>query len=357
MQRIVIFGKGGIGKSTFATNVSASLAAAGSRVLHVGCDPKHDSTVALLDGRMIEAVVDKIQRLDGIKPEDIVTRSHLGIDCVEAGGPSAGVGCGGRGISRMIEIFQAANLIDPARYDVVNYDVLGDVVCGGFAAPLRKGVGEKVVIVASEELMALYAANNIARAVVHYAPNGIALAGIVFNLKDPDADREMLERFAGRIGAKVLGYVLRDPLVREAEYRRRTVIEHAPRSAIAQSYRTLGEAMLAIAAKDCPLPTPFDEVTFYHLAQTRFIEPNGGYRVGSAAQEPLPPPEPEPETRVAQPVTLRVPESRKRDYQTELEAGKRAVWLGLLSAPEATRRLRDAFPSHASALRAEDLGT
>ncbi len=355
MQRIVIFGKGGIGKSTFATNVSASLAAAGSRVLHVGCDPKHDSTVALLDGRMIDAVVDKITRLDGVRPEDIVTRSHLGIDCVEAGGPSAGVGCGGRGISRMIEIFQAANLIDAARYDVVLYDVLGDVVCGGFAAPLRKGVGEKVVIVASEELMALYAANNIARAVVHYSPNGIALAGIVFNLKDPNADREMLERFAGRIGARVLGYVLRDPLVREAEFRRRTVVEHAPRSAIAQSYRGLAETMLDVEARDCPLPTPFDETAFYHLAQTRFIEPAGGFRVGEPV--PVAPPEPEADERAAQPISLRVPEHKRHDYLAELAAGRRAVWLGLVSADEAARRLREAYPAHGSALGAEDFAS
>lgn len=355
MQRIVIFGKGGIGKSTFATNVSASLAAAGNRVLHVGCDPKHDSTVALLDGRMIDAVVDTITRLDGVRPEDIVTRSHLGIDCVEAGGPSAGVGCGGRGISRMIEIFQSANLVDASRYDVVLYDVLGDVVCGGFAAPLRKGVGEKVVIVASEELMALYAANNIARAVVHYAPNGIALAGIVFNLKDPNADREMLERFAGRIGARVLGYVLRDPLVREAEFRRRTVVEHAPRSAIAQSYRSLAEIMLNVDLRECPLPTPFDETAFYHLAQTRFIEPTGGFRVG--APQPVAPPEPEAEERAAQPISLRVPESKRHDFLAEVAAGRRAVYLGLVSAPEAVRRLREAYPAHGGALRAEDFGS
>ncbi|MEI8259232.1 MAG: AAA family ATPase, partial [Deltaproteobacteria bacterium] len=168
MERIVFFGKGGIGKSTTSTNVSASLAAMGQRVLHVGCDPKHDSTVALLGGQLLEPVVDKIQSTEGITPEDIVTRSALGIDCVEAGGPEAGVGCGGRGITRMMEIFNAAQLLTSNRYDVSVYDVLGDVVCGGFAAPLRKGIGEKVIIVASEEVMAMYAANNIAKAVCHY---------------------------------------------------------------------------------------------------------------------------------------------------------------------------------------------
>ncbi len=342
MQRIVVFGKGGIGKSTFATNFSASLAAGGNAVLHVGCDPKHDSTVALLDGRMIEAVVDRIVRIEGLKPEDIVTRSHLGIDCVEAGGPSAGVGCGGRGISRMFEIFQAAKLLEPGRYDVAVYDVLGDVVCGGFAAPLRKGIGEKVLIVASEELMSLFAANNIARAVVHYASNGIALAGIIFNLKDADADRDMLERFAAQIGTQVIGYVERDPLVREAEYRGKTVVEVAPRSKIAQTYRQLAEKVLAIDASTRPVPTPFDENTFYQLARVKFVEPPGGFRVADRAPT-LAPAEFAPE------------ETPAIAFDEELSAGKRAVWLGLVSAVDAVARLKAAFPAHTLTLGPEDL--
>lgn len=352
MQRIVVFGKGGIGKSTFATNMSASLAKAGRRVLHVGCDPKHDSTVALLDGRMIEAIVDRIGRVEGLTPEDVVTRSHLGIDCVEAGGPSAGVGCGGRGISRMFEIFQGAKLLDSGRYDVALYDVLGDVVCGGFAAPLRKGIGEKVLIVASEELMALYAANNIARAVVHYAPNGISLAGIIFNIKDAACDRAVLERFAERIGTRVIGYVERDPLVREAEFRGKTVVEHAPRSNIARTYRELAEEVLSIDVSTCSMPTPLDETTFHQLARTKFVEPVGGFRVAGEAP-PLPPPEPEDPSTV--PVALKASVRPTIVFNDELKAGRRAVWLGLLSADEAASRLRAAFPSRASSIRVEDL--
>jgi nitrogenase iron protein NifH len=228
MERIVIFGKGGIGKSTISCGISASLAAGGKRVLHVGCDPKHDSTTALLRGKLIEPVIDRIEKVKGVKAEDIVVRSPLGVDCVEAGGPAAGVGCGGRGITRMLEIFNEAELLDESKYDLALYDVLGDVVCGGFAAPLRKGIGEKVVIVTSEELMALYAANNIARAVVHYANNGIALAGLVVNLKDPNADRKVVERFAERINTRILAWIPRDPLIREAEYNR-TKIALCPR--------------------------------------------------------------------------------------------------------------------------------
>ena len=270
MEKLVIFGKGGIGKSTLATSLSASLAAQGRRVLHVGCDPKHDSTAALLGGRMIEPVIDRIERVKGVTRDDIVTRSHLGVDCVEAGGPGAGVGCGGRGITRMLEIFREAALLKPGVYDVTLYDVLGDVVCGGFAAPLRRGVGEKVIIVASEELMALYAANNIAKAVVHYATNGIGLAGIVFNLKNNDTDRATLQRFAALLNARVLGYIPRDPLIREAEYRRKTVIEHAPASKVARRFAELARHVLELELAGQPLPTPLSERDFYELARQKF---------------------------------------------------------------------------------------
>lgn len=281
MERWVFFGKGGIGKSTVAANVSATLARRSTRVLHVGCDPKHDSTVALLGGRLLEPVVNRIEHVRGVVVDDIVTRSPLGIDCVEAGGPSAGVGCGGRGVSRMLAMFDEAKLLAPGRYDVAVYDVLGDVVCGGFAAPLRHGVGEKVVIVTSEELMSLYAANNIAQAVVHYAINGIALAGIVANLRDGADGAEIVERFAARIGTTVLATLLRDPLVREAEFRGRTVAEAAPTSAFARKIEELADAITSVDAASAPLPRPLDERTFYALARARFepateLEPSPG---------------------------------------------------------------------------------
>jgi nitrogenase iron protein NifH len=356
MERIVFFGKGGIGKSTTASNISATLAADGRRVLHVGCDPKHDSTVALLRGTMIEPIVDRVHSLAGLTAEGVVTRSHLGVDCVEAGGPEAGVGCGGRGISRMLEIFQSVDLLSPTRYDVCVYDVLGDVVCGGFASPLRKGIGEKVVIVASEEVMALYAANNIARAVVHYASNGVALAGIVVNLRDNQEDRSPIERFARLINTQVLGYIPRDPLIREAEYRRMTVAEYAPGAPITQTLRELGRRIVDLDARSLPLPTPLDEATFYALTQHRFELPAGG--VGrpegpstKASEGKLVPlrrtADDRPETQ----------EARRRRYELERRAGVRAVRLGRVSAVEALRRLQTAFPTEARDLRAVDLET
>jgi nitrogenase iron protein NifH len=370
MERLVFFGKGGIGKSTTSTNISATFAGLSRRVLHVGCDPKHDSTVALLDGRMIEAVVDKPIDLDNVRPDDIVERSRLGIDCVEAGGPSAGVGCGGRGISRMLEIFNAAKLLDSGRYDTCIFDILGDVVCGGFASPLKKDFGEKVVIVASEEVMALYAANNIAKAVVNYASNGVVLAGIILNLRDNREDREPAYRFAKLLNTEIIGFVPRDPLVREAEYRRMTVVEHAPASHIASVYREIGEKILAVDPKKIQLPTPLTDFEFYEYTRHKFATPPGGlgkdpHAEGEAKREAM-----MRATHGSGLVTIgaspkvaaqakhreQQAAAEEAEFERELRAGRQAVRLGKVRPDEAVRRLRDAFPAQACTLSAQELG-
>ncbi|MDD5628716.1 MAG: AAA family ATPase [Elusimicrobia bacterium] len=270
MQNIVIFGKGGIGKSTIAASLSTVYALQKKKVLHVGCDPKHDSTVGLVDGKLIETFLEKHARVFGVrdhgelKAEDLLVKGRLGIDCAEAGGPEPGVGCAGRGISLMLEAFQDLGVLKSGGYDVAVFDVLGDVVCGGFAAPLRKGLAEKIVIVVSEELMALYAANNIAKSVRTYASNGVYLAGLVANLKDGKVDRKKLQRFAKLIGTRILEYLPRDPAVREAEFaRNRTVVERSPKSAFAKSIRSLAAKILAVRKEDCPVPTPMDDRRFY----------------------------------------------------------------------------------------------
>jgi nitrogenase iron protein NifH len=368
MERLVFFGKGGIGKSTTSTNVSATLAGMGRRVLHVGCDPKHDSTVALLDGRMIEAVVDKPINLDAVRPEDIVDRSRLGIDCVEAGGPSAGVGCGGRGISRMLEIFNAAKLLDSGRYDTCIFDILGDVVCGGFASPLKKDFGEKVVIVASEEVMALYAANNIAKAVVNYSSNGVVLAGIILNLRDNREDREPAYRFAKLLGTQIIGFVPRDPLIREAEYRRMTVVEHAPASSIAGVYREIADKIIAIDPKGLPLPTPLTDFQFYEYTRHKFAEPPGGIGRDPHAEAEAKRDQMMRATNGSGLVTLKNGSPRaaaaamereekdEAEFERELRAGRQAVRLGKVRAEEAVRRLKAAFPAQACTLTPMELG-
>ena len=271
MQNIVIFGKGGIGKSTVAANLSTVYALQGRKVLHVGCDPKHDSTVSLVDGGLIETFMEKHARIFGIrdrgelKASDLLVKGRLGVDCAEAGGPEPGVGCAGRGISLMLEAFNDLGILKSGVYDIGVFDVLGDVVCGGFATPLRKGFAEKIVIVVSEELMALYAANNIAKAVCTYASNGVYLAGLVGNLKDAGkAERARLLRFAKLLGTTVLEFVPRDPAVREAEFaRHQTVVERAPKSAFVKSIKSLAAKVLAVRRADCPVPTPMDDRRFY----------------------------------------------------------------------------------------------
>lgn len=269
-NNIVVFGKGGIGKSTISSNLSTVYALEGLKVLHVGCDPKHDSTLGLVDGSLIETFMEKYGRVFGVrdrgelKAGDLIVKGRLGIDCIEAGGPEPGVGCAGRGISLMLEAMQDLGVLSAGGYEARVFDVLGDVVCGGFAAPLRKGFAEKIVIVVSEELMALYAANNIAKSVKTYASNGVYLAGLVANLKDGKVDRERIERFAGIIGTRVLEFVPRDPVVRDVEFARQgTVVETAPDCPFSKSMRSLAKKVLEVRREDCPIPTPMDDRTFY----------------------------------------------------------------------------------------------
>ena len=236
------------------------MARQGKRVLHVGCDPKHDSTTTLVQTNQVFTVIDRIfsRPSNDLRREDLIMQGKSGIECIEAGGPESGVGCGGRAISRMFEIFAELDVLDPSRYDVVIFDVLGDVVCGGFAAPLRSDIRPKVCIVVSEEMMAGYAANNIAKAVVHYKDNGVSLAGLVLNLRDNRADKKPIRRLAKALGTPILVEIPRTPRIQAAELERRSIIEAAPSSPASKAIRGLADQLLALEPGQCPVPNPMD---------------------------------------------------------------------------------------------------
>lgn len=266
MESIAFYGKGGVGKSFISANISYYFAKKKMKVLHIGCDPKHDSTVLLMkDNRKASTVLDIIG--DNVTFSDIsgiINEGKLGIHCIEAGGPPPGVGCAGRGVARTLEFLQENRVINSKKYDVVIYDVLGDVVCGGFAAPLRLGFAKKVVIVTSEEGMSLYAANNIARAVNTYFDNGIFLSGLIVNLKNNNTDRNILHSFAGRINSKILGFVRRSDLVFVAEKERKTLIEKYPDSTESGDIGRIAENLYRHKLKYAR-PTPMDDEEFFEF--------------------------------------------------------------------------------------------
>jgi nitrogenase subunit NifH len=270
MEKIAFLGKGGIGKSTILANVSVLYSRMGRRVLHVGCDPKHDSSILFTHGLEVPTVVDQIVSHGRIREQEVLLTGREGIDFIEAGGPEPGVGCAGRGIAKTLEFLESSGLLERRRYDVVLFDLLGDIVCGGFGTPLRKGFGRKVVIVVSEELLSLYAANNIARAVVNTASNGVVLAGLVANLRDDDADVAMIERFALALGTRVLAVLRRDPAFRVAEYERLTLAEHDPGSESVERMSRLASAILEIDPGRVAVPTPLADRVFYERSGERF---------------------------------------------------------------------------------------
>ena len=278
MESIVFFGKGGIGKSTIAANVSVLFAAKGRKVLHVGCDPKRDSTLSLM-GRRIRPFNEQGGSTGEAALRRSLHRSIKGIDCIEAGGPQAGVGCAGAGIGAMLDAIKDSSLIEKEGYDTVVFDVLGDVVCGGFAAPLRRGFANKAVLVVSEELLSLYAANNLISMVNNYARNGVFLAGLAVNAKDLAAVR-LARAFALATGTRVLGVIPRDPAVTRAEKVRKPVVALEPRSEAARSLARLTNE-ISSAGKPASPPRMLGETEFEAFMNERPLKP--AEKSGSAA--------------------------------------------------------------------------
>lgn len=243
-RQIAIYGKGGIGKSTTTQNLTAGLAEMGRKVMVVGCDPKADSTRLLLGTLAQRTVLDTIRETgEDVDLDSIVRTGFRGVKCVESGGPEPGVGCAGRGIITSIGLLEQLGAYTED-LDYVFYDVLGDVVCGGFAMPIREGKAKEIYIVASGEMMALYAANNIAKGIARFAMKGGArLGGIICNSRNVDREIELLRAFCEELGTQLLYFIPRDNVVQRAEINRKTVIEYAPRSAQADKYRKLAKAI------------------------------------------------------------------------------------------------------------------
>lgn len=240
LRQIAIYGKGGIGKSTTTQNLTAGLVERGNKVMVVGCDPKADSTRLLLGGLAQKTVLDTLREAgEDIELEDILKEGYKGTRCVESGGPEPGVGCAGRGIITSIGLLERLGAYTDD-LDYVFYDVLGDVVCGGFAMPIREGKAKEIYIVASGEMMALYAANNISKGIARYAKQGgVRLGGIICNSRKVDRERELVAAFAKELGTQLIHFVPRDNEVQRAEIHKKTVIDYNEKANQADEYREL----------------------------------------------------------------------------------------------------------------------
>ncbi len=263
MRKVAIYGKGGIGKSTTTQNTVAGLAEMGRKVMVVGCDPKADSTRLLLGGLSQSTVLDTL-RSEGedVELEDIRKMGFKGAICVESGGPEPGVGCAGRGIITSINLLeQLGAYASSENLDYVFYDVLGDVVCGGFAMPIREGKAQEIYIVVSGEMMAMYAANNICKGIVKFAEaGGVRLGGLICNSRKVDNEREMIEAFAEKLGTQMIHFVPRDNMVQRAEINRKTVIDFDPAHSQADEYRTLAKKIEENTMHVIPKPMHTDDL-------------------------------------------------------------------------------------------------
>lgn len=263
MRKVAIYGKGGIGKSTTTQNTVAGLAEMGKKVMVVGCDPKADSTRLLLGGLQQKTVLDTLREEgEEVELEDIIKEGYKMTRCTESGGPEPGVGCAGRGIITSVNLLEQLGAYDDEwDLDYVFYDVLGDVVCGGFAMPIRDGKAEEIYIVCSGEMMAMYAANNICKGILKYADaGGVRLGGLICNSRKVDNEKEMIEELARRLGTQMIHFVPRDNMVQRAEINRKTVIDFDPTHAQADEYRTLARKIDENEMFVVPNPLTIDEL-------------------------------------------------------------------------------------------------
>ncbi len=262
MRQIAFYGKGGIGKSTTSQNTIAGLAELGVRVMIVGCDPKADSTRLMLHSKAQTTILHLAAErgaVEDLELEEVLLEGYGNVRCVESGGPEPGVGCAGRGIITAINFLEENGAYEDL--DLVSYDVLGDVVCGGFAMPIREGKAQEIYIVTSGEMMAMYAANNIARGILKYAHSGgVRLGGLICNSRKVDREIELIETLADRLGTQMIHFIPRDNVVQHAELRRMTVIEYSPECNQANEYRALAKKIKENTNLAIPTPITMDEL-------------------------------------------------------------------------------------------------
>ena len=263
LRQAAIYGKGGIGKSTTTQNLVAALAESGKKVMIVGCDPKADSTRLILHAKAQNSVMElaaEAGSVEDLELEDVLSVGYGGIKCVESGGPEPGVGCAGRGVITAINFLEEEGAYTDD-LDFVFYDVLGDVVCGGFAMPIRENKAQEIYIVCSGEMMAMYAANNIAKGIVKYANSGsVRLAGLICNSRNTDREDELIIALAEKLGSQMIHFIPRDNTVQHAEIRRMTVIEFDPTHKQADEYRALANKIVNNKKFVIPTPITMDEL-------------------------------------------------------------------------------------------------
>jgi nitrogenase iron protein NifH len=261
IKQIAIYGKGGIGKSTTTSNISAALTTMGYKVMQFGCDPKSDSTNTLRDGTYIPTVLDTLREKNKVNAHDVIFQGFNGVYCVEAGGPAPGVGCAGRGIITAVQLFKQQRVFEELDLDVVIYDVLGDVVCGGFAVPIREGIAEHVFTVSSADFMSVYASNNLFKGIHKYSNSGGALlGGVIANSINQDYSREIIDDFVARTNTQVMQYVPRSVTVTQSELQGKTTIEAAPDSEQAKIYQTLAKRIAEHTDSKVPSPLGVQEL-------------------------------------------------------------------------------------------------
>ena len=263
LRQCAIYGKGGIGKSTTTQNLVAGLAEMGKKVMIVGCDPKADSTRLILHSKAQNTIMEMAAQagtVEDLELEDVLKVGYGDIKCVESGGPEPGVGCAGRGVITSINFLEEEGAYDDD-LDFVFYDVLGDVVCGGFAMPIRENKAQEIYIVVSGEMMAMYAANNISKGIVKYANSGgVRLAGLICNSRNTAREDELIDALAAALGTQMIHFIPRDNVVQRAEIRRMTVIEYDPTAKQADQYRELAQKVHDNKNLVIPTPITMDEL-------------------------------------------------------------------------------------------------